>query len=88
VHGANDPRVNQDESDQIVSALHKRGFPVEYMVAPDEGHGFQRWVNRLALYAAAEKFLAKYLGGRFQTEVAAEVSQRISEITVDPQNVQ
>jgi dipeptidyl aminopeptidase/acylaminoacyl peptidase len=42
VQGANDPRVNKRESDQIVVALRDRGFPVEYLVAPDEGHGFQR----------------------------------------------
>jgi len=42
VQGANDPRVNKAESDQIVIALRDRGFPVEYLVAPDEGHGFAR----------------------------------------------
>jgi len=66
VQGANDPRVNKREADQIVIALRDRGFPVEYIVAPDEGHGFQRPVNNMASFAAAEKFLAKYLGGRYQ----------------------
>src|SRR6185503_7207067 len=66
IQGANDPRVNKAESDQIVIALRDRGFPVEYIVAPDEGHGFARPVNNMASFAAAEKFLAKHLGGRFQ----------------------
>src|SRR5689334_4135460 len=87
VQGANDPRVNKRESDQIVIALRDRGFPVEYMVAPDEGHGFARPVNNSALFASAEKFLAKYLGGRYQESMTPEVSQRLSEITVDPKTV-
>ena len=87
VQGANDPRVKKAESDQIVVALRDRGFPVEYLVAPDEGHGFQRPVNNMAMYAAAEKFLAKHLGGRFQEEMPADVSTRLKEITVDPKTV-
>ena len=66
VQGANDPRVKKAESDQIVIALRDRGFPVEYLVAPDEGHGFARPVNNMAMFAAAEKFLAKHLDGRYQ----------------------
>ena len=62
--GANDPRVKQAESDQIVAAMRKNSKPVEYIVFPDEGHGFARPDNRLKFYAAAEQFLAKYLGGR------------------------
>jgi dipeptidyl aminopeptidase/acylaminoacyl peptidase len=62
--GANDPRVKQAESDQIVEALRKSGKPVEYLVFPDEGHGFARPENRLKFFAATEAFLAKYLGGR------------------------
>ncbi len=62
--GANDPRVKQAESDQIVAAMRKNSKPVEYIVFPDEGHGFARPENRLKFYAAAEQFLAKYLGGR------------------------
>lgn len=61
--GANDPRVKQAESDAIVSALRARGVAVEYIVFPDEGHGFQRPENRLAFNAAAEAFLARHLGG-------------------------
>src|SRR5262249_45288524 len=62
--GANDPRVKQAESDQIVEALRKANKPVEYVVYTDEGHGFARPENRLHFYAQAEAFLAKHLGGR------------------------
>jgi len=62
--GANDPRVNQQESEQIVRALEKNAVEHEYMLFPDEGHGFAKPENRLTFYAAAEKFLARYLGGR------------------------
>lgn len=85
--GANDPRVNKRESDQIVIALRERGFPVEYIVAPDEGHGFARPVNSMALFAAAEKFLAKYLGARYQESMTPEVAQRLKEIDVDVKTV-
>jgi dipeptidyl aminopeptidase/acylaminoacyl peptidase len=64
--GANDPRVKQAESEQIVSAMEKAGKPVEYALYTDEGHGFARPENRLHFYALAEEFLAKYLGGRFE----------------------
>jgi dipeptidyl aminopeptidase/acylaminoacyl peptidase len=87
VHGANDVRVNQRESDQIVIALRERGFPVEYLVVPDEGHGFARPVNNLAMFATVEKFLAKYLGGRYQEAMTSEVAQRLREITVDVKTV-
>ncbi len=62
--GANDPRVKVSESDQIVEAMRKAGKPVEYVLYPDEGHGFQRPENRLHFYAVTEQFLAKHLGGR------------------------
>ncbi len=87
VQGANDPRVNKREADQIVIALRDRNFPVEYIVAPDEGHGFARPVNNMAMLAAAEKFLAKHLGGRFQESATPAVAKRLSEITVDPKTV-
>ncbi len=87
VQGANDPRVKQAESDQIVIALRDRSFPVEYLVAPDEGHGFARPVNSMAMFAAAEKFLAKHLGARFQKDMTPEVEKRLTEITVDPKTV-
>ncbi len=87
IQGANDPRVNKAESDQIVIALRDRGFPVEYIVAPDEGHGFARPVNNMAMLASAEKFLAKHLGGRYQESMKPEVAKRLGEITVDPKTV-
>ena len=87
VQGANDPRVKQRESDQIVVALRDRNYPVEYILAPDEGHGFARPVNNMAMVAAAEKFLAKHLGGRYQATMTPEVAKRLGEITVDPKNV-
>jgi dipeptidyl aminopeptidase/acylaminoacyl peptidase len=64
--GANDPRVKQAESDQIVKAMQEAKIPVTYVLFPDEGHGFARPVNRLAFFAVAEAFLAKHLGGRYQ----------------------
>jgi dipeptidyl aminopeptidase/acylaminoacyl peptidase len=87
VQGANDPRVKKRESDQIVIALRDRKFPVEYLVADDEGHGFARPVNNLAMIAAVEKFLAKHLGGRYQESMTPEVEKRLKEITVDPASV-
>ncbi|HVQ55600.1 MAG TPA: S9 family peptidase [Pyrinomonadaceae bacterium] len=87
VQGANDPRVNKRESDQIVVALRERNYPVEYLVAPDEGHGFARPVNNMAMIAAAEKFLAKHLGGRYQESMTETVAKRLSEISVDPKSV-
>lgn len=65
--GANDPRVKQSESDQIVAAMQKANLPVEYVLYTDEGHGFARPENRLHFYAVAEQFLAKHLGGRFES---------------------
>jgi len=59
--GAKDPRVNIDESNQIVNALKKRGIDVEYMVKENEGHGFHNEENRFSFYEAMESFLAKHL---------------------------
>lgn len=70
--GANDPRVNKAESDQIVQAMRKNGKDVVYYVFPDEGHGFARPENNMAFQAAAENFLAKYLGGRAEPPSPAE----------------
>ncbi|MBA3721613.1 MAG: S9 family peptidase [Parachlamydiaceae bacterium] len=61
--GANDPRVKQAESDQIVQVMRQNKLPVEYLLFPDEGHGFARPENRMKFYAATEEFLEKYLGG-------------------------
>jgi dipeptidyl aminopeptidase/acylaminoacyl peptidase len=62
--GANDPRVKQAESEQIVAAMKEKDIDYEYLLFEDEGHGFARPENRLKFYAAAERFLAKHLGGR------------------------
>ncbi len=62
--GANDPRVKQAESDQIVAAMQAKGIPVTYVLFPDEGHGFARPENNIAFMAIAENFLASCLGGR------------------------
>ncbi len=64
--GANDPRVKQAESEQIVEAMKSKGIDYEYMLFPDEGHGFAKPENRIKFYAAAEKFLAQHLGGRYE----------------------
>ncbi len=87
VQGKNDPRVNIRESNQIVSAVRDNGKPIEYLVAPDEGHGFARPINNLAMVTAMEEFLQKYLGGRDQKEVPADVAAKLKEITVDPKTV-
>lgn len=62
--GAQDPRVKQVESDQIVKALEEKSIPVTYMLFPEEGHGFDRPENKLAFFAVSEVFLANHLGGR------------------------
>ncbi|MFW5743463.1 MAG: alpha/beta hydrolase family protein, partial [Spirochaetota bacterium] len=62
--GANDPRVKQAESDQIVQAMQQKGIPVTYVLYPDEGHGFARPENRLSFFAISEAFLSRHLGGR------------------------
>ncbi|MBK8405976.1 MAG: S9 family peptidase [Saprospiraceae bacterium] len=87
VQGANDPRVKKAESDQIVIAMRDKNLPVEYICAPDEGHGFARPVNNMAFIAAAEKFLAKHLGGRYQEDINPAVAKRLQEITVDVRTV-
>ena len=66
--GANDPRVKQAESEQIVAALRAAGVEYEYLLFPDEGHGFAKPENRLRFYAAADRFLARCLGGRAEDE--------------------
>ncbi len=60
--GANDPRVNKNESDQMVEALRKRGVEVQYMVKDNEGHGFHNEENQFDFYGAMETFFAKHLG--------------------------
>lgn len=64
--GANDPRVKQSESDQIVAAMQEKNIPVTYALYPDEGHGFARPENNLSFFAVTEAFLAEHLGGRYE----------------------
>ncbi|HMP80806.1 MAG TPA: S9 family peptidase, partial [Pirellulaceae bacterium] len=64
--GAQDPRVKQAESDQIVQAMQERGIPVTYMLYPEEGHGFDRPENNISFFAVTEAFLARHLGGRYE----------------------
>jgi dipeptidyl aminopeptidase/acylaminoacyl peptidase len=87
VQGKNDPRVNIRESNQIVAAVRDNGKPVEYLVAPDEGHGFARPINNLAMVTAMEQFFSKYLNGRYQQDVPTDVEAKLKEITVDPKTV-
>lgn len=64
--GANDPRVKQTESDQIVKAMQEKEIPVTYVLFSDEGHGFARPENRLAFNAVTDIFLSEFLGGRYE----------------------
>ncbi|MDB4887988.1 MAG: peptidase prolyl oligopeptidase [Gemmatimonadetes bacterium] len=80
--GANDPRVNRAEADQIVDALRRNGRTVEYYVFPDEGHGFARPENNKAFNAASERFLAQWLGGRAEP-VAADEKAVLDRVRVD-----
>lgn len=72
--GANDPRVKQAEADQIAFSMQEKGIPVEYVLYPDEGHGFARPDNRIDFNGRAELFLAQYLGGRAEEFVKPEGS--------------
>ena len=67
--GANDPRVKQQESDQIVRAMQAKGLPVTYVLFPDEGHGFAKPQNNIAFQAVTEAFLAEHIGGRIEPMV-------------------
>ncbi len=76
--GANDPRVKQAESDQIVKAMQMHKIPVTYVLFADEGHGFARPPNNLAFNAVTEAFLAKHLGGRYEAIGSAFEGSSIS----------
>ena len=64
--GANDPRVKEAESEQIVAAMQEKDIPVTYVLFPDEGHGFAKPENSMAFFAVTEAFLAEHLGGQYQ----------------------
>ena len=83
IQGANDPRVKKAEADQIAVALRDNGKQVSYLLADDEGHGLQKPVNKMAMYAETEKFLSGILGGRYQQEMPEDVAKRLKEMTVD-----
>ena len=83
IQGANDPRVKKRESDQIVVTLRDLDREVEYLVAPDEGHGFANEDNNLAMYARIEAFLAQHLGGRHQPEMSEAARERLAVMTVE-----
>lgn len=78
--GANDPRVKQAESDQIVQAMQAKKIPVTYVLFPDEGHGFVKPENRIAFFAVTEAFLARHLGGERVEPIGADF--RGSSITI------
>jgi len=88
IQGANDPRVKQAESDQIVAALRNKTIDVGYLLAPDEGHGFRKETNKLAVAKALERFFASHLQGRYQETAAPEVKKQLDELTVDINTVQ
>ena len=81
--GANDPRITRQEADAIAKAVHKRGLPVHYLLAKDEGHGLDNPENAMAISRAMEKFLASCLGGRAEEKVEPAIEARIRELTVD-----
>ncbi|WP_179025845.1 S9 family peptidase [Shewanella sp. Scap07] len=83
VQGANDPRVTQIESDNIAKALVNKSLPVEYILAKDEGHGFQKRDNKLAYILAMERFFAKHLGGKVSPTPSVALGDHLQSLTVD-----
>ena len=87
VQGANDPRVNQVEAEQIVEAMAAKGLDYEYLLYPDEGHGLAKPDNRVSMYASVEEFFAKNLGGRFEpadSTVQAKIDEVRKTISREP----
>jgi dipeptidyl aminopeptidase/acylaminoacyl peptidase len=87
IQGANDPRVKKAESEQIVVRLRDLGRDVEYLLAADEGHGFARVDNQLAMWAQVEDFLARRLGGRAQ-EIGSDVAAKVGQLRVDVKSLE
>jgi len=87
IQGANDPRVKKQESDQIVVAARENGVPTQYLVAPEEGHGFQKEPNRLAMAAQMERFFGEHLGGRYQTDATPAIQARLDSLRRDVSQV-
>ncbi|MGK0314013.1 MAG: dipeptidyl aminopeptidase/acylaminoacyl peptidase [Saprospiraceae bacterium] len=82
VQGANDPRVKQAESDQIVEVLKENGHDVTYLLATDEGHGFRKPLNKLAMHVEVERFFAKHLGGEYQKDLGDDVCEVLENLIV------
>jgi dipeptidyl aminopeptidase/acylaminoacyl peptidase len=78
--GANDPRVKQSESEQIVAAMKTHNLPVTYILFPDEGHGFSRPENNMAFFGAAEAFLSVHLGGSYLPLSKAEIESSTMQV--------
>lgn len=86
IHGTNDPRVRQSESERMARTLDENGVPVTLVVFPDEGHGLARPENNLAFVALAEAFLAQHLGGRYQP-IDDQVERSSAEIPIGAEHV-
>ncbi|MEQ8765517.1 MAG: prolyl oligopeptidase family serine peptidase, partial [Planctomycetota bacterium] len=85
--GANDPRVKQAESDQIVAAMQEKDIPVTYVLFPDEGHGFARPENNLAFFGVTEAFLGAHLGGRVEPLTREEIEASSMQVEAGAQAV-
>ena len=79
--------MKKAEADQIVVSLRDLGRQVEYIVAPDEGHGFAGKENSIAMYTAIEQFFAKHLDGRYKKKCEILFRKSFNEITVDANTV-
>ncbi len=84
--GANDPRVNQVEADQIVDAMVSKNIPVTYVLFPDEGHGFAKPENRMAFNSVMEVFLAQHLGGRYEP-IDDDVAESSAEVPTGAEDI-
>lgn len=80
VQGANDPRVRKTGTDKLVQRLHAMGRPVDYLVADNEGHGFAKSFNNLAMIAFLEKFLHQHCGTRYEAEMPEAIARRVEEL--------
>jgi hypothetical protein len=80
--------VKQHESDQIVKSLFEKNKDVAYLNALDEGHGYRKPLNRIAMFAKIEEFLAKHLGGRYQETMSDETRNQLNQLVVDPSSIE
>ena len=86
-HGAFDPRVKQEESEQMVKLMLSKKIPVTYILYPDEGHGFKRPENRLSFFAVTESFLAQHLQGRLEPLKEKEFRYSSLQIKAGKENI-